>query len=430
MTRLLILCEYFPPENKIGAVRPARLAKYLAKRQDIEVSVVCAKPHGLACAEEEIMYGSVRVLRISKGKLAGLLHRKSTNGPVRMNGKSAVGKDRISKRMKKRLVSGAIAVRDYMERETLYHGAIRKISTAEYDVIFSTFNTDFGHRTAKWYKTRHPSVKWIADFRDPTWSVDMTEERKTAAKEFAADVARCCDVITVVSPGIVEAHKSEFLDKRCCVVYNGYDPDDRVGMTQTDNDGVFRLVYTGELYNGRRDLRPVFCALSRLAEHGKVDLSKIEVVYAGKSGNVFEEQVAQFDAIKYCNKGFISHQAAMNLQDRAQILLLASWCSRDEKYTLTGKFFEYLSADKPIVCVISGDEKGSALSTAINEHGLGVCYEEANDQTDFDRLCAYLEEQYCGFMTKKACMFEPDLEYIKRFSYEKIAEQVYDIISE
>ena len=430
MTRLLILCEYFPPENKIGAVRPARLAKYLAKQQGIEVSVVCAKPHGLACAKEDQMYDSVRVRRISKGKLVGLLHRKSPNGSGGMNGKVPVGKERISVRLKRRLVSGILSVRDRMERETLYRGAIRNIAMDEYDVIFSTFNTDFGHRVAKWYKTRHPSVKWIADFRDPTWSVAMTEERKAAAKEFAADVARCCDVITVVTPGIVDAHREDFLDRRCCVVYNGYDPDDRIGMEQADNDGVFRLVYTGELYNGRRDLRPVFCALTRLAEQEKVDLSKIEVVYAGQSGSVFEEQAARFGAIRYCNKGFVAHPTAMNLQNQAQILLLASWCGHNDKYTLTGKFFEYLSANRPIVCVISGEEKGSALSTAINEHGLGVCYEAANDQIDFERLCAYLEAQYCGFIMKQSGAFKPDLEYIGQFSYEKIAEQVYDIISE
>ena len=34
MTRFLILCRYFSPENKIGSVRPSKIAKYLAKTNE------------------------------------------------------------------------------------------------------------------------------------------------------------------------------------------------------------------------------------------------------------------------------------------------------------------------------------------------------------------------------------------------------------
>ena len=80
------------------------------------------------------------------------------------------------------------------------------------------------------------------------------------------------------------------------------------------------------------------------------------------------------------------------------------------------------------MCTISGDASESALSQAIREHGLGVCFEQANESIDFPALCAYLECQYTCFVSKSEVDFQPDHKYIQQFSYEKIAEQFYRLI--
>ena len=132
------------------------------------------------------------------------------------------------------------------------------------------------------------------------------------------------------------------------MIYNGYDHEDQLPEAISQSDKIVRLVYTGELYNGKRDLSPLFQAISTLLKEQKIQPEDIEIIYAGKSGDCFVSQISCFPGIKYTNCGFISRQDALALQSGADLLLLASWCEPNEKEVLTGKFFEYLQMKKPI----------------------------------------------------------------------------------
>ena len=426
--RVLFLCEYFPPENKIGAVRPSRVAKYLGRKEDLDITVVCARPHGIECPATEEIYPGVRVIRIEKSKLAGLMYRKKRGGTKSSSAATSNGQRSVSlkSRLKGSIISTLFRLRIELERDGLYRDARKLIKNEAFDVVISTFNTEFGHTVAKDYKAKHPSTKWIADFRDPTVSDWLSDNEKNRLRTFAQETARRCDAITVVAQGILDVHEKDFAGTPCYVIPNGYDPEDRVECP-APNDGMFRLVYTGELYNGRRDITPVFRALAELSEDGKVDLTRVEVVYVGKSGAVFAQQAQKYSYVKSSNRGFVPHAEAMKLQSQSQILLLSSWCTPQDKHTLTGKFFEYLSAGKPIVCTISGDGSGSALSEMIAKHKLGVCCEQAEPQ-DYLKLRDYLELQYRAFAENGVCEHRPDMDYINDFSYENIAERFYSLI--
>lgn len=428
MKKLLILCSYFLPENKIGAVRPSKFAKYLAQDDDYKITVVTAMPYGADCPEYEITPEGIEIYRVNTGKIASLLHFKKS-------GQGAAVSSKISNAPKKKslkhvIISRLFSYRLLMEKRATLRNAkkILRDNKKEFDVIFSTYHTEFGHMVAKWYKKRNKNVKWIADFRDSAWLSNSTTDQIKKAKKFVKDIAEHCDVVTVVTQGIIETHREDFGNREALVIYNGYDRDD-VPVVTPVKDGVLRMAYTGELYSGRRDLTPVFKALYKLSDEGKVDLSKIQIVYAGNGGGIFESQIAPFEKIPFLNKGFISRNEALQLQLESDVLLLSSWCHKGDKHTLTGKFFEYLSMNKPILSVIAGEETGCVLTEMINNEKLGFCYEEATKEEGFEKLCNYIEAIYKSFEENGEIGHNPNKEFVDSFEYRNITKEVDNLIT-
>ncbi len=426
--KILMLCEYFPPVNKIGAVRPAKLSEYIAHLTDAEITVVCPMPVGISCPETEETASGVTVRRIKRNGLLNRLHRKSDPAGGKGNVPLASSSGSVGGGIKRRILSLVLRFRDKAELSYSVSRAARLLRHEEFDVVWSTYNTEFGHLAARRYQSAHKKVKWIADFRDPTWTAEMSERKKNKMKDFAAKTAQNCDAVVAVTEGILLAHRDDFKGTPAYVITNGYDPRDRVPRA-FPNDGIFRFVYTGELYNGKRDMTPLFRALQALASENVVDLNRVEVLYAGKSSGVFMEQLRQYPEIKGIDCGFVSREKAMEMQDRSQIPVLCSWCTKEDKHTLTGKFFEYLSAEKPMLCLISGDASGSALAESVRNHALGCCCEQANDKEDFAALCEFLKEQYTSYMETGKTVFSPDRSYISRFSYEEISKELYALMT-
>ncbi len=54
-----------------------------------------------------------------------------------------------------------------------------------------------------------------------------------------------------------------------------------------DSENKLTFCYTGNLYEGRRDISKLFLALKELIDEGKIQEDKISVYYAGKDENIF-----------------------------------------------------------------------------------------------------------------------------------------------
>jgi len=427
MIRLLMLCRYFSPENKIGAIRPAKFAKYLNETGQYKITVIAAMPYGIDCPAYELTQDGIEIFRVDTGRLASHLHfKKADKGAAFSSQKS----NSQNKKSLKRFIIGLVfRFRLFGEKYAMLQNAKRILNdgSRQFDVMFSTYNTEFGHILARWYKKKHQGLKWIADFRDSVWLTNSTPKQIKKAKRFAQKTAKHCDMITAVSQGILQTHAEDFEGRETQVIYNGFDSADIPEVSVTP-DGILKLAYTGELYSGRRDLTPIFKALDTLAKEGKIDISKVQVIYAGNSGGIFEEQIRPYQNIPYLNKGFIPRSEALSLQLSSDILLLASWCHKGDKHTLTGKYFEYLGMKKPILSVISGEETGCILKELITEHKLGFCYEEANDALEFNMLCDFLEQQYQNLVEKGSVLFSPNEAYIESYEYRNIAKEMDNLI--
>ena len=152
-----------------------------------------------------------------------------------------------------------------------------------------------------------------------------------------------------------------FFTKPKHVITNGYDPEDIKSIDET-NSPYFNINYTGQLYLGRSNLSPVFEVLKKLTNSNAVSKEKIRFEYAGNGYQLVYSMASKYGMEDILiNHGVVNREKSLKIQKNSKILVLASWNTKKEKGILTGKFFEYMMMDKPIIAAISGDDKNSIL---------------------------------------------------------------------
>lgn len=417
--RVLIVSYYFAPQNLIGAVRPTKLAKYLA-RMGHEVTVVCGA--GMGVGEDPTLARDLRELpgvhvvrewnplrSIRKGKPA------TASAPA----PAAAPKAPSLKRKAADIVYRWLR---WMAERSFGRRAVKKIRQigGSYDVVFSSYAPVSVHETARWAKRHGMAGRWIADFRD---EVGMPFQWQKGRKErFLRMLRKEADVLCGVSQGILDM--MDFPDGR--VLSNGFDREDLPNAEPVKADGCLRVVYCGQFNMGRkgvgdRDVTPMMKALRALVDEGLLGQESIKLVYAGREGALMRRYAAAY-ALEGCveDHGQVSREASIALQRSADILLMASWHMASQKGILTGKLFEYMMMDKPIVCCMSGELKNSGVRQVLEETGLGFCCEAAGGAADEEALLRYVR----GLVLNGCQPPDRRAEAVERYAYPGLARQL------
>lgn len=424
---ILIIARYFSPYNHIASVRLTKLAKYF-QRSGHQVTVLTANNNDKTLdpilVEDEKEIGTI--IRADNSKtyyklfdlLYGAYKKTATSAPggVGVPSESPSKKTRMLSRIKE-------FVRKWMyiyENVDFARAARKKLpyKTSKFDVILSSYGPFSSHVLGRYYKKHGCAPQWIADFRD---AVEFSEENSLAgawSRRFLRKVYACADKVTGVSQGVLdELQIPEHIPS--VVISNAFDPEDlRFVEDVYRAPKVFRLVYPGQLYGGKRDLSSVFRSLRELSDEGKLDISTIRVEYAGAHFSELCRQAGKYDLANVIfDHGYIDRKTSLQLQKQGNVLLLASWNNVGNTGIVTGKFLEYLMMRKPIVCAISGNLANSDLKTMIEAANVGICCEDAAGESDFLKLKVFLYKEYCVAMGERKPDFHPDENNIAQYTY-------------
>jgi hypothetical protein len=176
-------------------------------------------------------------------------------------------------------------------------------------------------------------------------------------------VANKADGIVAVSDAIADEIRAYDPAGPVRVIPNGSDFDDFVGLEYHPGDR-FRITHTGSFF-GKRNPRAF---LSALAASG---LEDVVARFVGDFRSVDREWVQELDLGDRLELlDYLPHRRALELQrdSEANLLLLPDAAGRG-KVVPSGKIFEYLAAERPILAAVPTDGVAAQL---VRETGAGV----------------------------------------------------------
>ena len=196
-------------------------------------------------------------------------------------------------------------------------------------------------------------VKWLADFRDPWTDIDYFHQlpltKKAIQKHHQLEkiVVSSADSVLVVG----NTMKENFLkyNKNVKVITNGYDGE--LDTSNIELDKKFTLVHIG-LVNADRNPKVLLKVISELINENENFGNDFQLVFVGKLAYEVTHNI-NITKLKSRTKiiDYIPHNKVVEFQKRAQVLLLLVNNVPSSKGIITGKIFEYLQAQRPILAI-------------------------------------------------------------------------------
>ncbi len=251
---------------------------------------------------------------------------------------------------------------------TAIPAAVRIVRSEGIDVVLTTSPPSSVHLIGAAAK-RITGVRWVADLRDslvahphrrPERLAARTKERGEHA--IARLVARSADAVVAVSDAIADEARGFDPAGPVATIANGSDFDDFAGLEYRPAER-FRITHTGSFF-GKRDPRPFLQALAD---------SKLDVV-ARFVGDFRTADREWADTLELGDRlelhPYVPRRRSLELQrDSEALLLLIPEAGGRGRGVLSGKVFEYLAAERPILAAVPPDGAAAAL---VEETGAGV----------------------------------------------------------
>lgn len=350
--KVLLITYYFPPRQGVASLRLGGLAKYLPEFgwiPTILTTVLPSAPDPRFRVVQTLYPGDVS--RIMKKKL-GLQPEKGFQEQVGVPTVIRESKRSFTSRMLT-LIRGLYAYPD--EQKLWYPFAVeagsRLLNEEKFDVILSSSYPVTAHLIAHELKQRY-QLPWIADFRDlwtqnhyyPYGAIRRFIERKLELRTLST-----ADALVTVSSPLAKQLAILHKEKPVFAIPNGFDPDEVRSSHLTKK---FTITYTGQLYEGKRDPLPLFHAIHELISEGVLNPQKIEVNFFCPTQYWLEKEVTHYGLGRVVHiHGIVPRMTVLDHQRASQILLLLNWNNPREEGVYTGKLFEYLAAQRPILAV-------------------------------------------------------------------------------
>lgn len=364
--KVLIITYYWPPSGGSPVLRWLKFVKYLhefnwdvtvytpknPEPQAIDETLLSEIPHHVEVIKKKIREPYAlfkRLLRKPKGKSLATAFISDSNKKSLLNELSVWirGNFFIPDARKFWITPSVRFLSDYLQKHP-------------HDAVISTGPPHSMHLIALGLKIR-TGITWLADFRDPWTNIDYYPQLKLTKiadrkhHRLELNVIHQADTIVTVSPTMTK----EYLDLGASSVHtitNGFDMVPNQDSFNKKND-AFTILHVGSMPESRNP-EVLWKVLGNLARNdsGFKEKLKIELI-----GNVDCTIIQSIDKnglskslIRY---NHMPHKEVLQRMTRASVLLLVINNTQNATGILTNKFFEYLSAKRPIIAIgpTSGD---------------------------------------------------------------------------
>jgi glycosyltransferase involved in cell wall biosynthesis len=359
--KLLLVTLYFPPAGGGGVQRPLKFASHLPAL-GIETHVLA--PDDPKWVHEDADLPLPTQAWVHRARYVGPRGRRIAD---EQHGRSGVELALMrASTLGRRLL---VPDENVTWNATAIPKAIALVRSENIDVVLTTSPPGSVHLIGAAVQ-KATGAKWVADLRD---SVAMHAHRSTEgigarAKQKARSgvahlIARQADAIVCAAESIAVETRGLHPRGKVVTITNGCDFDDFAGLEYTRGER-FRLTHAGSFF-GKRDPKPF---LRALAESG---LDDVTVRFLGDfrpGDREYMESLGLADRVELLPH--VPRRESLRLQRESDVLLLLiPEAGGRGRGVLSGKVFEYLAAERPVLAVVPED---GAAAELIRETAAGI----------------------------------------------------------
>lgn len=385
MKKVLIISYYWPPSGGAGVQRWLKFVKYLPKYNwqpyiytalNGEMPVIDESLQKDIPAEAIIIKQPIWEPYSIYKKFIGKKKSEKINASFLNEGKKTGLLQKISV-----WIRGNFFIPDarkfWIKPSTKFLQTYIQKNKIEY--IISSGPPHSMHLIALNLKLLNPNLKWIADFRDPWTNIDFYSKlmltRHSNKKHHKLEKTVLKNANCIISIG--QQMNNEFVEmykniggknfEKFKIITNGYDESDLPNF-EVEKDTKFSIAHVGTLVKDRNPTI-LWKVLNKLINENKHFEKQLQIKLVGKVDIFVNEEIAKYNLTKYVKKiDYLPHNEVIIEQKKSKILLLLVNNTANAKGILTGKLFEYLMADVPIIAI--GPEDGD-LANILNETNAG-----------------------------------------------------------
>ncbi|MFN5416169.1 MAG: hypothetical protein ACK5B9_03870 [Flavobacteriia bacterium] len=374
---IVLIAAWFYPVNKVASFRINAFAKYLNKEK-YDVTVIAYNDDNLA--PNETIYDGVNVYREKCTSLFQVRRQKVGENWFTHNLKSLNNK-----------IVLYFSKEDYPGWSNSVLKRLLSINDKQkIDCIISTFAPVDSHIAAMNFKMKYPDIKWIADMRDEMSSNNLISEKDRLKLSFwESQFQQYTDALVTVSAPILNNFKTHFIREEILFreIRNGFDHD--LKPLNNFND-CFTFLYAGTFY-GKRKPDTFFQALVEMKNEGKLNcIWQIRLLGTHQNFDIPAEIKSNITIVPEKN-----NSEALTEMFQADCNLLIH-PPTGVKGVYTGKLFEYISANKPILALV---DKSDVAAELIAEFDSGISV-DFYDIEEIKFAIAKIVEQWSNRMVR------------------------------
>jgi len=226
--------------------------------------------------------------------------------------------------------------------------------------LYSTYPPASAHLLGLLLK-RRTGLPWVADFRD-AWTSDPLDPglppwRQALERRLEQAVVEAADTVVTATELSADYLRQRYprTASRVRVITNGFDPEEFPGVQAAPPAaGPLRLVHTGSFSysHPQRSPQPLFDALESLLAEDRAWAGRLRLVLAGSLSPAERRAGAALEAVGMVEcLGTLERRQALELQQRAHLLLLLDHARPWPASNVPGKLYEYLAAGRPVLAL-------------------------------------------------------------------------------
>jgi len=428
MKKVLIITYYWPPSGGSGVQRWLKFVKYLPQTGWIPVVYTPENPE-LPVIDESLQKDVPEEAIILKQtiwepyQLYKKFTGKSKDEKLSTGFPSANKKSKLSHRLAV-WIRGNLFIPD--ARKYWIKPSIRfledYISKNKVDIIVSSGPPHSMHLIAlKLHKKTN--IAWVADFRDPWTNIDFYKDLNLSSwadkkhRKLEMQVVKNADRILVVGKTMKQEFE-ELSGRAVDYIPNGFDSDD-VFSGEVKRDAKFSITHIGTLSKSRNP-ELLWQCIYELTQENKDFANDLELKFIGKLDAEVMQTIIKCGLEKFVHTvEYMPHSEITKVQQQAQVLLLLLNNTPNAKGILTGKFFEYMSAKRPVLCI--GPTDGD-VAEIFDETKLGNVI-DYNDKKLIKESCLKMYELY------KSNNLTVDSKNIDKYSRKQLTKDLSEILN-